>query len=184
MTRWLKRWRRRLASDRIAVRKTGPASVPVEVRLLSVPGPWLSVPWVETNRTHMSNTTSTPPKHLADLHFEHLTWTRQFEFYKSELHFFKKMLEEVAQRNTDNDILREVEKFQNQFTVQRDVIDRFLHSIHLHADALEKDVTVNPVASDHRLHHDHAAEREQFETFERLFADLRKDFMEHLRRWM
>lgn len=68
--------------------------------------------------------------------------------------------------------------------MQRDVIDRFLHSIHLHADALEKDVTKNPVASDHRLHHDHAAEREQFETFERLFAELRKDFMEHLRRWM
>ena len=57
----------------------------------------------------MSNATSTPPKHLADLHFEHLTWTRQFDFYKSELHYFQKRLEEIALRNTDKDILSEVE---------------------------------------------------------------------------
>ena len=132
----------------------------------------------------MLNEASTRPKHLEDLHFEHLAWVRQFDFCKGELEFYKERLGEVTQRNTDKDILREVEHFQNQFTVQRDVIDRFLHTINLHEDALEQDASEQPVASDHRLHHDHAAEREQFETFERLYTELRKDFMEHLRRWM
>lgn len=132
----------------------------------------------------MSTATSKGPKHLDDLHFEHATWIRQFDFYKSELHYFQKRLDEIAQRNTDKNILQEVGQFQSRFIVQRDVIDRFEHSIQLHEDAFMKDVKGNPVASDRRLHHDHAAEREEFETFEKLYTELRKDFMEHLRRWM
>ena len=132
-----------------------------------------------------NNTASTAgPKHLEALHFEHLAWARQFDFCKGELDFYKKRLGEVAARNTDKEVLREVEQFQNRFTVQRDVIDRFLHNMNLHKDALENDATENPVASDHRLHADHATEREEFETFVQLYSELRKDFMEHLRRWM
>ncbi len=124
------------------------------------------------------------PKHLDVLHFEHEVWTRQFEFCKGELEFFKDRLAEIAQRYTDKEVLSRLEHFQNQFIVQRDVIDRFLHTIHVHEDALVKDATKNPVASDHRLHHDHAEEREQFETFQRLYAELRKEYLGYLRKYM
>ncbi|MDA0714797.1 MAG: hypothetical protein O2867_06900 [Bacteroidetes bacterium] len=93
-------------------------------------------------------------------------------------------MEEVVQRYTDKDVLKRVEHFQNQFIIQRDQVDRFLHDITIHEDALAKEAQENPVAVDRRLFKDHPAERERFDIFNELYNKMKKDYMDFLRRWM
>ena len=129
-------------------------------------------------------TASKTKKHIDDLHFEHKVWKNQLEFCKGELEFFKHRLEEISQRYTDKDILKRLEHFQNQFIIQRDEIDRFLHDINVHEDALAKEAIEHPVATDHILMKDHPNERERFDTFNQLYAELKNDYINYLRKWM
>lgn len=122
--------------------------------------------------------------HMEDIHFEHKVWQGQLKFCKDEIEIFKNRLEEVVQRYTDKDVLKRVEHFQNQFIIQRDHIDRFLHDITVHEDELAKEAISNPVAVDRRLMDDHPEERERFDTFVNLYNEMKKDYMVFLRRWM
>lgn len=123
-------------------------------------------------------------KHMDDLHFEHTVWTRQLEFSRGEIEFFKERAGEISQRYTDKDVLKRLEHFQNQFIIQHNEIDEFLHLIRLHEDSFVGEVEKNPVAVDHRLFNDHGDERERFDTFVKLYGELKSDFMTYLRRWM
>jgi len=121
---------------------------------------------------------------MDDLHFEHMVWKRQLEFSKEELEFFKRRLQEVSVRYSDSDIKKQVEHFQNQFIIQRDEIDRFLHDITIHEDALAREAKEHPIAVDHRLLNDHPKERDRFETFQKLYSELKKQYMDYLRKYM
>ena len=123
-------------------------------------------------------------KHMDDLHFEHIVWTRQLEFSKDEIQFFKERAGEISQRYTDKDVLKRLEYFQNQFIIQRNEIDEFLHAIRIHEDSFVDEVAKNPVAVDRRLFNDHADERDRFDIFVKLYGELKTDFMTYLRRWM
>lgn len=129
-------------------------------------------------------TASKTRKHIDDLHFEHKVWKNQLNFCKDEIEFFKNRLGEISQRYTDKDILKRLEHFQNQFIIQRDEIDRFLHDINVHEDHLAHEAKEHPVATDHILFKDHPDERDRFDTFNDLYAELKKDYITYLRRWM
>lgn len=132
----------------------------------------------------MEKTLKPKRKHMDDLHFEHKVWTRQLEFSKDELEIFKNRAGEISQRYTDQDILKRLEYFQNQFIIQRNEIDEFLHVIGEEEREFERSATDNPTAVDHRLFDDHVAERERYETFVKLYSELKQDFMGYLRKWM
>jgi hypothetical protein len=77
-----------------------------------------------------------------------------------------------------------VEKFENQFKIQNEQIDILNHDINKHVANIEKEISDNPVASDHRKMEDHSNERERMIRFEELFAELRKDLLIFLSKWM
>ena len=52
---------------------------------------------------------------LNALHHQGNDWLRELEFYKDELALLTTRLEEVASKNTDKDVLAQVEHFQNKF---------------------------------------------------------------------
>lgn len=81
-------------------------------------------------------------------------------------------------------MLKKLEHFQNQFIIQRNEIDEFLHAIGLHEDSFVQEVEKNPVAVDHRLFNDHTDERDRFDMFVKLYGELKTDFMDYLRKWM
>jgi len=54
----------------------------------------------------------------VDLHFEHENWQRELNFWEDELKSFHLRLEELVMRWTDQGVLAEIEKFQNQFMIQ------------------------------------------------------------------
>ena len=68
----------------------------------------------------------------ADLHFEHENWLRELNFYKDELKSFHLRLEELVNRWTDQKVLAEIEKFQNQFMIQEKEFDALKNQIAMH----------------------------------------------------
>ncbi len=121
---------------------------------------------------------------IINLHHEHTEWINKLNFYKDDLIVFNNRLSEIAAKNTKNNILAEVERFQNQFIIQNNNIDQIKHIINLDEDKIKKEVTKNPVAVDHRKVEDHAGERDLVDTFEKNFNEIRADFNKFAAKWM
>ena len=115
-------------------------------------------------------------KHLSDLHFEHQVWLNTLQFCKDEITIFERRMGELATRNTNSTLLAELEHFQNQYIRQREVIDVLRHDIKQHENFLEKESIEHPTAIDRRTFGDHTELRNQMETFEKLYRELKDEF--------
>ena len=80
----------------------------------------------------------------AHLHLICEDFTRTLAFYKSEIPFFKKRLEEIATKNTREDIRKKVEHFENTFIAMNENLDELLHDINLQQDAIMKEAKEKP----------------------------------------
>jgi NAD-dependent SIR2 family protein deacetylase len=80
----------------------------------------------------------------AHMHLICQDWTRTLQFYKSEIPFFKKRLEEVVNKNTAEDVLKQVEHFENEFKILNNNLDELLHDVNLKKDALMKGAIEKP----------------------------------------
>ena len=123
-------------------------------------------------------------KYLTDLHHDHNEWKNILSFYEEDVETMKKRLEEVVAKNSDREVHGWVERFQNKLIIQTEQIDILRHDINICEDAIVKNVTDNPVASDRRKTDDHLELRERIQTFELLFNKLRKDLNAFVAKWM
>lgn len=122
--------------------------------------------------------------YIGDLHFELNLWLNEFQFYKDEVLIFNSRLEEIVTKNTDIEVLKEVEHFQNQYIRQSEVIDVLRHEIKQHENVLETESKDHPVAIDHRYFEDHTELREQVDQFKKIYTELKREFMSFLSRRM
>ena len=118
------------------------------------------------------------------LHTEHREWLNKLDFYKQDLDFLKKRLEEVAANNTASDIMAMVEHFQNQFIIQKNEIDEFRHAIKEHENHLEAAINTNPTAVNRQRLTDHPDMRERMERFEKLFQELRMELLKFVSKYI
>ena len=125
-------------------------------------------------------TTKEKKVHIADLHNDHKLWLNTLDFCKDEIAILERRMEEIAARNTVSEVLAELEHFQNQYIRQREVIDEMRHELKQHENALEKEVRDHPIAVEHRLFNDHGAHRDAMATFEKIYRELKDEFM----RWL
>lgn len=123
-------------------------------------------------------------KNIYSLHEEHKTWLNVLQFYKDDIEVMKKRLEEIASKNTSKEVLAMVEHFQNQLIIQRNNIDELNHAVKQEENAIEKNINNNPVAVDHRSMEDNPKMRDDINSFEKNFAELRKDFIGFIAKWM
>jgi len=117
-------------------------------------------------------------------HEENREFTSKLDFYKDEIKILEGRLGELASKNSKNDILGELEKYQNQLIIQRNNIDEIAHKVKINEDALQKEVVKNPVAVDHRHVPYHGAEKALIEGFETNFHSLRADLNGFISKWM
>ena len=117
---------------------------------------------------------------LSALHFEHELWSMEVNFFKDELKLYQKWLEEVASKNTHEDVLKQVEHFQNQFIIQKNQLSVLKHQIKAHEQWLSGYAAERPVAIDHASFADHAVMRENVETSKKLYTDLKLEFKRFL----
>lgn len=125
----------------------------------------------------------TVTKKAYDLHAEHATWTNTLNFYKDEIIIFQKRIDEIASKNSSQDVLKLVESFYNRLKIQRNEIDNLKHNINDHETYIKNKVDNNP-AADHKDLMDHKIERDSIETFEKMFAELRKELYSFLSKHM
>ena len=118
--------------------------------------------------------------HISDLHGDHRIWLSALVFYKQEVALLEDRIAEIAKRNTATEVLAEMEHFQNQYIRQAEVIDTLRNKINHHVDDLAREYKERPVAVDHRLFTDHTGMREEMDTFESIYGELKRELM----RWL
>ncbi len=114
--------------------------------------------------------------YLTDLHEERRNWLNILQFTIDEIESMKNRLAEIVAANTKTEITAQVEHFQNQFILQRDVLDVLRHDINETEMMMAKQIEANPVATERKTAPDHAPLRERMDTFERLFNELKQEF--------
>lgn len=121
---------------------------------------------------------------VFEQHAENKEFIGKLTFYKDEIQILQNRLDEVAAKNNQLECMKEVEHFQNQLIIQKNNIDEIKHKVVLDEDRLVKEIEKNEVAIDHRSIDFHAEEKEDVETFERVFNELRKEINLFFTKWM
>ena len=117
-------------------------------------------------------------------HYEHTEWLNKLSFYVDEISVMQKRIEEIAQKNTAKEVRIKIEHFQNQLLIQKNNIDALKRHIKHDEKLLKDNIMKNETAVDHRKVEDHIAEREDIESFENNFNNLRNEFNLFLAEWM
>ncbi len=126
----------------------------------------------------------THTKTLYELHYDHKEWLSKLVFYTEEIGIMQKRLEEIARKNTSQEVRASVEHFQNQIIITETHAVDLRKEIQHHEVEIEKIVNANSVAVDHKRLPDHVDHRDTMASFEKLFAELRKDLYVFLAKWM
>ncbi len=119
-------------------------------------------------------------KYLHELHNEHRDFNSQLDFVVDELKTYTHRLEEVVTANTKQEIMQQVEHFQNQFIRHKEVIDELKSMIHHSEKELAQNAEENNVATDHRKTDDHAELRDQMESFNKIYNELKTEYLAFL----
>lgn len=114
--------------------------------------------------------------YLFDLHQEHVKWQKAIAFYEDELKVMRDRLSEVSFKNTAKEVKQDVEKYQNQFLIQKNEIDYLMHNINAAEHKIKTNIEANPVASDHRKGDVDTVLKDRYETFVKIFESLRDEF--------
>ena len=119
-------------------------------------------------------------------HVELLEWLKALDFYKNELRFWRKHLSHVVVSNTNKDILREAEHFQNQVIIQVDQIDLLHHDVKQFENKLDEEF--ESVSKGGKFSQQivdvEASLRERMKTFEHIYVDLKHDYYSFLTKYM
>jgi hypothetical protein len=123
-------------------------------------------------------------KTLFELHYDHKEWLSKLAFYGDELALMQKRIEEIALKNSSQEVRSQIEHFQNQLIITRSHATDLRKEIQHHEVELERIVNSNEVAVDHKRLPDHTDHRQKMQRFEQLFAELKKDLFLFLAKWM
>jgi hypothetical protein len=116
---------------------------------------------------------------------EHNRWLRCLNFYKTEISILKGMLTELAGKNTSDECAIGVERFENQFRIQTNNIDRLSHDIHINLAAMSAELQTSKAGYiDSVLVTDHDALGVQFEAEEKFILEITHDFRKFAEQWM
>jgi hypothetical protein len=81
---------------------------------------------------------------IAHQHLICEDWKRELDYFKSEIAYLRKRLEEVAMKNTGKEILMEVEHFENKFRIMSIHVDELRHDVNLKNKALLAEAGLKP----------------------------------------
>lgn len=115
--------------------------------------------------------------HIDELHRDLMTWSENLRFYRDELVVLKNRLAEIASRYTDNEVLANIEHFQNAFYTKELVIHDIMHEFDSEEKQLAAASMQQAVAIDRKRFPAHPEKAEQYESFEKSFKELKDEFM-------
>lgn len=118
---------------------------------------------------------------LSDfLHKECKEWISQLDLFSKELAIFGNRLKEVVDKNSSEDILRQVEHFQNRFILQKEKLDILRHEISEHDQAMARELENRKILDER----DHTGEqftlRHNVYMEDKLFREMKHEFYNFL----
>jgi len=120
--------------------------------------------------------------HLSNAHND---WLRGLDFYKGEIKILKKRLTEIAGKNTDPELMKDVEHFENQFDIQAENIQRLAHDIKANVKvAAVETKTASAGYIDGHLFDQHSDLEQRYISEEKTINELRHSFNEFASYWM
>jgi phage-related tail protein len=117
-------------------------------------------------------------------HSSHNDWLRALDFYKDEIDILRERLNEVAGKNTAEDVKAQVEHFENQFTVQRANIEKLQGEISANVASIAKDSSENTGFVEGRLMETFKTNEESYNNEEKIINELRHSFNRFCADWM
>jgi ABC-type phosphate transport system auxiliary subunit len=112
---------------------------------------------------------------VAQLSKECNAWRETLRSYKDEFSRYKLRLQDLAGRQTQRDVLLEVEHLDNQFHIQLINIHDLKQAIKVHQRQLEAQMAATGSVSDDIVAH-HENLYDEFQQLEHTLQDLRREF--------
>lgn len=116
--------------------------------------------------------------YVKDLSFDHELWDNEMKFYRNELEIFEHRLEQDVVRLTDKEALRKLEHFQNQFIRQNEVLDILNKKVRQNRKAIARESVEGSVFHNSVTMEKYKGLRSEFEMFEKIYFDLKKEFVD------
>lgn len=120
----------------------------------------------------------------TNLHFEHENWNRELSFWEDELISFQNRLEELAGRWTDRSVLAQIEKFQNQFLLEKEAIHSIKDQIGMHEANMSDHYEKNEDVLNKDLVKKHLKLRDRMESERDLFLEMKSNLFRFLTKYM
>jgi hypothetical protein len=113
---------------------------------------------------------------LADLHSEHASWQERIHDFKEKIRQMNDRFGNILSKLTPHDVPPLAEHFQNQFILQRDVLDIMRHDFKQYENLIENEQKKGDVATP-ELSQMRIAYKTRIGDFERIWNDLSKEFL-------
>lgn len=114
---------------------------------------------------------------LADLHKEHADWQNSIENFKEDIKNLNDKLGSIVSRFAPRDVPARVEHFQNQFILQKELLDIMRHDFKQYENRIEDEMKENSTASSDLLELRHAY-RARLKEYSRILDELKTEFGE------
>jgi len=112
--------------------------------------------------------------HMSNAHTD---WLRGLDFYKDEIKILRDRLTEVASKNTNREVMKEIEHFENQFDVQAENIHKLVHDIQHNIKVAGREAHNSGAGYiDGALLEQHTLLGDRFQTEEKTVNELRQSF--------
>jgi hypothetical protein len=115
---------------------------------------------------------------------EHIEWLNKLFFYQDDLALWDRHLVEIGGKNTRRETMAEIEKFQNQVTIQKEHIDILRHEIREDQQDIEKAIAGNHSMGLLSKGAKSLELKERMNRFEELFAEFRVNLLNFMSKWM
>lgn len=113
---------------------------------------------------------------LTEVSAEHAQWLGGLDFYGDEIGILEKRLLSFASGGMDHDVASKVERFQNQFIIQRNTIDELRHAIREHVSGFGHAASEAGGMTAGISDAGHAPLKDGYESFEKVMNELRQAF--------
>jgi hypothetical protein len=119
---------------------------------------------------------------LSDLNFNLDVWKRELKFQESEMDYFEEKLEHVAMRNLGNDVMAQLEGFQNKIIREREVMGHLRHRIRMKKRELAKAKMEN--APEVIFQEKQILLKDEMKTFVKMHYELKEDMMDFFLKYL
>ena len=120
---------------------------------------------------------------LSDfLHKECKDWLSQLDLFEKELEIFRGHLDDVAERNSGDEVLKQVEHFQNRFVLEKEILDTLRHDVSVHDQAMARVLADRKILDDQDFPGNQFDMRHRMYMEDKLFRDLKHEYYNFLGR--